>query len=169
MASKSKKRKAEDSVESAQNSSLSKEDLRDRLSKCPPKNIAQALLESVNTATLSELRALQSLLGPLLENANVPLHCVRCHQQYTEPTNDRYACNIEHMEPSRRGYRKRKVTYPCCDREVRMEIRCYYADDVGEYCFSGPHTTDPNEVDYHSPDLQMGNDNVLTCEDMGCD
>ncbi|KAG8767616.1 hypothetical protein FRC12_006149 [Ceratobasidium sp. 428] len=175
MTSRAKKRKATDDVEPAQSSlTLSKEDICDKISKCPPKDIAKKLFESVKTATPSELQAIQSLLGPLLEKANDPLHCVRCHMEYAEPENSTAACKIEHMEVptwshSMKKYGARRMyTYPCCNREPQAESRCYYSTPTEEHCFVGRHTTDPKEVSYYDSDSRSGNENIVTCEDVGC-
>ncbi|KAG9098177.1 hypothetical protein FRC07_010682, partial [Ceratobasidium sp. 392] len=53
-----------ESTKPVQGGSLSREDIRDRLSKCPPKNFAKALLEAVKTATSSELRASSRPVSP---------------------------------------------------------------------------------------------------------
>ncbi|KAG8700099.1 hypothetical protein FRC09_006178 [Ceratobasidium sp. 395] len=177
MASISKKRKVIGDAEFLQGSSLSNQDISDRLCKCPPKDIASALRESVKTATPSELRAVQSLLGPLLEKANDPLHCARCHKKYTEPKNSRSACKIKHAEKPTWSYsmkyEKQKVhIHPCCYREVQTGIRGYFfsvTTPADDYCFVGRHTADPREVDYYDVVFRTGNANISTCDEKGCD
>ncbi|KAG8712053.1 hypothetical protein FRC08_015095 [Ceratobasidium sp. 394] len=170
MASGSKKRKATDDTGSIDKGYLSKEALRNRLSKCQPNKIGVTLLDSVQTATPAELRVIQSLLAPLLESKTVPLHCVRCHNQYTEPANHSSACNIEHMEPStsKRGYNYTH-TFPCCDTEVESDFYDDYGDSAEIYCFTGPHTTDKEEVEYYDAISGGGNELIVECEEMGCD
>ncbi|KAG9125972.1 hypothetical protein FRC07_005380 [Ceratobasidium sp. 392] len=159
-----RKRKTADDAGSSGNSYLSREELRNRLSKCRQKNIGIALLDSIGTATPPELRTIQSLLAPLLENATIPLHCVRCHAQYTEPANHSSACNIEHtddIETTKAGGGMYLHRFPCCEKE--FESDSYddpYDGPEGFYCFTGSHTTDQEEVDYDVED--GGSKNILT-------
>ncbi|KAG9099441.1 hypothetical protein FS749_001248 [Ceratobasidium sp. UAMH 11750] len=170
MASRSKKRKTTDNTGSVDKGYLSKEALRNRLSKCQPNKIGVALLDSVQTATPAELRVIQSLLAPLLESATVSLHCVHCHNQYTKPANHSSACNIEHMEPDTNRWGHNYMhTFPCCGTEVESDFGDEYGDSAEIYCFTGPHTIDKEEVEYYDETSGDGNANIVECKEMGCD
>ncbi|KAG8767618.1 hypothetical protein FRC12_006151 [Ceratobasidium sp. 428] len=172
MSSRPKKRKTTGSPPSGE-IYFPKEDLRDRLSKCRQKNIGKALLESIRTATPAELCVIQSLLTPLLESANVLLHCVRCHKSYSEPSNHRSACKIEHsmeLEMDSGENARYCFSFPCCDEKLETDYPDgSEVDMLSEFCFRGLHTTDEEEVEeYYDAKRRSGNKGVPTCEEVGC-
>ncbi|KAG8701334.1 hypothetical protein FRC09_005429 [Ceratobasidium sp. 395] len=160
MASELKKRKTTDRA-SSDETCLSKEELHDKLSGCRNNKIGMALLDSIQTATPVELRAIQSLLAPLLESITAQLHCVRCHKQYTEPTNYESACAVEHgrdADSEKIGVGMYRFTFSCCGEVVENSS---FDLSIGDFCFVGSHTTDEEEVDYYDEESDSGNLPVL--------
>lgn len=101
-----------------------------------------------------ELIALPNFAA-LLEKANTVKHCVRCHQDYTDASNGRSACRIEHIFHRNDVETERWVTENGEYRNI-WEARCCGTtvescdeDDPEEPdapCFLGRHTQLPSEV-----------------------
>ena len=121
---------------------------------------ATLLTETQNAQLLKIFRklglesAVEEAEGLLLEPKE-DVHCVRCHQAYTEHGNGKDACRITHenwnlddWEMERRPNGKRwggEWVWVCdvCDGEVSHNDP--HPPDI---CFKGPHTTDVMEVQY---------------------
>ncbi|KDR74892.1 hypothetical protein GALMADRAFT_269097 [Galerina marginata CBS 339.88] len=129
--------------------------------------IQACLLESLTKASPAQLKALSSIFAPLLSQARVIKHCVRCHQEYSENENNKTACEIEHnefgeYERTMIGYEEMTTTLLCCG--ISFE-----EDDghPGTSCILAFHTTYPEEVEYYDED-DGTNENVVTCSEAGC-
>ncbi|KDR74902.1 hypothetical protein GALMADRAFT_280214, partial [Galerina marginata CBS 339.88] len=111
--------------------------------------IQACLLGSLTKASPEQLKALFSMLAPLLSQARVIKHCVRCHLEYSENENHKTACEIDHNEfgESERtviGYEDMTTTLSCCGIS--------FEENNGRprrSCILALHTTNPEKVKYY--------------------
>ena len=150
--------------------STPKSTLRTLLKSSASNKLQECLLDTLETASDTELEALAALLAPLSVQARVKKHCVRCHLTYTENKNHSSACEIEHNDEGEteyeRGYDDGITTLACCGTSFDAE----YEPDT-KICISAPHTTDEDGILYYesaNDDEYNVNTNVVRCEVKGC-
>ncbi|RDB24130.1 hypothetical protein Hypma_008665 [Hypsizygus marmoreus] len=116
--------------------------------------------------------ALSTLLAPLASDAKTSRHCVRCHQEYSENTNDNQACKIKHGMSDADGDLHSDysdtcmITLYCCGKQ-------HLKDEMPtEWCIVASHTTNPEDVMYYDEEEDerddRGNERVVNCEEFGC-
>ncbi|QRV90994.1 hypothetical protein RhiJN_19012 [Ceratobasidium sp. AG-Ba] len=164
MAPASKKRKLTTDGEPTRSKHLSKKEIQARLSQCREGEIVKALRDAVKKATPTELHTIESLLGPLLQEATTQLHCVRCHREYTEASNNKSACTTDH-DPEQANcsrYGRRWVhTFGCCGKDTVSDDFDDWGNGKNSVCFRGSHTTDPKN--YTADHFET----CITCKDNG--
>ena len=154
-------------------SSNPKVTLKALLEGSTPGKIQACLLKSLDEASITEQEALLALLAPLNLHAGIALHCVRCHDTYTENKNHSNACRIKHgshgdAERTETGDDAMTTTLACCGISFDSE-----EEPPTKYCFMAPHTTDVADVIYYDEaddidDLDGVNENVISCKSLGC-
>ncbi|KIM43975.1 hypothetical protein M413DRAFT_25475 [Hebeloma cylindrosporum] len=132
--------------------------------------VQACLLESLGTASDSQIEALVELLAPLSAQAGVKMHCVRCHLTYTENKNHSSACKNKHDDEGNTEYETGNdegiTTLNCCGTSFDSED----SPDT-EFCFTAPHTTAEDDVLYYesgNEDEDGVNTNVIRCAVNGC-
>lgn len=151
--------------------STPKSTLQTLLKSSDSNKLQECLLDSLETASDTELEVLAALLAPLSTQARVKKHCVRCHLTYTENKNHSSACEIEHnddrdntvFEP---GYDVGITTLTCCGTSFDAED-----EPDTKICISAYHTTDEDDVLYYESANDGEDDintNVVRCEVYGC-
>ena len=145
--------------------------LQTLLESSTPSDIRTCLLDSLEKSTPSERKVLLALLAPLVVQAALPKHCVRCHRTYREKTNHPKACKIKHDQNGDGTETPGGVfmTLYCCG------VQFYSEDPPKDYCILEPHTINPKDVIYYDFDEfdEFGeeasrNEYVVTCETQGC-
>ena len=92
-------------------------------------------------------------------------HCMRCHETFSPNDNDSSdrACVVEHdhdtFEGSRNGTPYYTGTLGCCGAYHRFHRFYDHGDDATEpkYCYEGPHTSNPDEVEYNGKTIKICN------------
>jgi len=149
-------------------STLSK--LRTLLKSSTSTKVHDCLLDTLETASDTELEALAALLAPLSTQSSSKKHCVRCHLAYTENTNHSAACKIKHSDDEgeteyETGTDTGITTLYCCGFSFDAEH-----EREPEFCISASHTTNVDDVHYYEldGDEYTVNTNVVRCEVNGC-
>lgn len=151
-------------------SSTPKSTLRTLLKSSATSKLQECLLDTLETASDTELEVLAALLAPLSTQAGVKKHCVRCHLTYTENKNHSSACNIKHNDEGDTEFETGDdvgiTTLSCCGISFDSEDK----PDT-EICISAHHTTNEDDVLYYesaNDDEDDINTNVVRCEVYGC-
>jgi len=140
------------------------ETLHSLVTSIPAKTLHAYVLDNIPAAPPDTLAALASFFATL--SPPPLLHCVRCHEDYTDIDNGDRSCHVPHDDDSafvewaghKRGDSDYETYYGCCGKTVEGE------GDLGPpdgWCYEGMHTV--SHVDCltrHSPDVET---TICTC------
>lgn len=144
--------------------------LRALLKQADESTIVESLVEYLEMASCEEVHVLKGFLDGALDNFEPELHCVRCHQPFLDSDNDPDACEIPHsdlhgsaQDPDDEYW----MGFACCGEEF---------DEKNKVCVTDWHTVHEEDVVYYgdegvdNDDEYYGqNENVVRCDDEGCD
>ncbi|KAF8598069.1 hypothetical protein BDV93DRAFT_526962 [Ceratobasidium sp. AG-I] len=167
---RTKKRKLNQVLPAPSSGHEDKKQLRALFKQGDESTIMAVLAASLDTASAEELRVLGGLLGDALNSFEPKLHCVRCHESYLESENNRAACKILYSDPegvAQDRYDELWQGFDCCGEDF---------DENNEFCTVDRHTVREEVVAYYGDEgvdednehFAM-NENVVRCEDKGCD
>ena len=119
------------------------EALHSLVTSIPAKTLHGYVLDNIPAAPPDTLTALASFFATL--SPPPFLHCVRCHEDYTDVENDDRSCRVPHDDDSaevewagyKRGDSDYETHYSCCGKTVEGE------GDLGPpdgWCYEGMHT-----------------------------
>jgi hypothetical protein len=119
------------------------EALHSLVTSIPAKTVHAYLLDNIPAAPTEILVALASFFATL--SPPPLLHCVRCHEDYTDIENSDRSCRVPHDDDSaevewaghKRGNSDYETYYGCCGKTVEGE------GDLGPpdgWCYEGMHT-----------------------------
>lgn len=119
------------------------EALHSLVTSIPAKTLHAYLLDNIPAAPPDTLAALASFFATL--SPPPLLHCVRCHEDYTDIENGDRSCHVPHDDDSaevewaghKRGDSDYETYYGCCGKTVEGE------GDLGPpdgWCYEGMHT-----------------------------
>ena len=127
------------------------EALHSLVTSIPAKTLHAYLLDNIPAAPPETLAALASFFATL--SPPPLLHCVRCHEDYTDIENSDRSCRVPHDDDSaevewaghKRGDSDYETYYGCCGKTVEGE------GDLGPpdgWCYEGLHTV--SQINYLS-------------------
>ncbi|KAI0249985.1 hypothetical protein BJV78DRAFT_1223327 [Lactifluus subvellereus] len=155
---------------SIQELSPTPEALHTLITSIPPKTLHTYVLSHIAAAPSDTLVALSSFFATL---APPPvLHCVRCHDDYTEVENNDRSCRVPHDDDSAdvewvgrtRCGSDYETYYGCCGQTVEGE------GDLGPpngWCYEGMHTTDTKRARFRA-DSTPAEDMLTSCLELNC-
>lgn len=142
--------------------------LSEVIDKMDPAQVKEFLKQQIKKKEQKKIIAM-SLLFPRQKFPQVQkVHCVRCHKEYTSSEQHDAECVIRHPNPCvmKTSQDSLGSNFRCraCGQDFRIKNMNFYNETVNShlagYCYSGRHTANPLEVNYHS--------SVRTCEESGC-
>lgn len=130
------------------------EALHSLVTSIPAKTLHSFVLDNIPAAPPDTLSALASFFATL--SPPPVLHCVRCHEDYTDIENGDRSCRVPHDDESaevewaghKRGNSDYETFYGCCDKTVEGE------GDLGPpdgWCYEGMHTVSQVNRQSRSP------------------
>jgi hypothetical protein len=141
------------------------EALQSLITSIPAKTLHAYLLDNIPAAPPEALAVLSSFFATL--SPPPLLHCVRCHDDYTDIENGDRSCRVPHDDDSaevewvghKRGDSDYETYYGCCGKTVEGE------GDLGPpdgWCYEGMHTVSQvKSIAYllasHSPGVEAIN------------
>ncbi|KAI0265477.1 hypothetical protein BGY98DRAFT_552002 [Russula aff. rugulosa BPL654] len=146
------------------------EALHSLVTSIPAKTLHTYLLDHIPAAPPDTLAALASFFATL--SPPPLLHCVRCHDDYTDIENGDRSCRVPHDDDSaevefaghKRGNSDYETYYHCCGKTVEGE------GDLGPpdgWCYEGMHTTDAKRARFRS-DSTNADDKLDSCFELNC-
>lgn len=150
---------------------MTAQNLKGLLKSVPAKTLHSYLASRVNKLAPSELISLQQVLSEL--EPPPLLHCVRCHNDFTDIENTDHSCQVPHDDESAAvQYRaKTKTTlgghetfYACCGQTVEGEGELGPPDG---WCYEGRHTVDVKRARWRD-DSTIHDDKLISCAKKRC-
>lgn len=142
--------------------------LQSLVTSVPAKTLHTYLLDNIPAAPPKTLAILTSFFAAL--SPPPPLHCVRCHKDYTDTENNDRSCRIPHEENDcdiswvgGYGDSEYVTTYVCCGIMVEGEGD----DGPPGWCFVGMHTTDIKRARFRE-DADTDDDKLESCFELNC-
>ncbi|KAN0126481.1 hypothetical protein V8E52_000121 [Russula decolorans] len=146
------------------------EALHSLITSIPAKTLHAYLLDNIPAAPPDILAALASFFATL--SPPPLLHCVRCHDDYTDIENGDRSCRVPHDDDSaeveyighKRGDSDYETYYGCCGKTVEGE------GDLGPpdgWCYEGMHTTDTKRARFRA-DSTNADDKLDSCLRLNC-
>jgi hypothetical protein len=144
------------------------EALHSLVTSIPAKTLHAYVLDNIPAAPPDTLSALASFFATL--SPPPILHCVRCHEDYTDIENEDRSCRVPHDDDSaevewagyKRGDSDYETYYGCCGKTVEGE------GDLGPpdgWCYEGMHTVSQVKsiahLARHSPGVENYNSHML--------